>query len=626
MIRHLAAISLLLILVSNALGQTLRIYVIDVGQGSSTLIISPTGQSMLIDGGPDQSGWINSPSGPGVIPQTMAAAGIAQLDYTLLTHYHSDHYEGITEIATHNYLKSTAKCYDRGNSPAPENGFTAPINAYISAIGAKRQTMTAGTIINLGGGATITCKVVAGQIAGGPLVNTSGSAQLENSNSIAVVLSYNNFELFVGGDLTGGGGGTTNVENPLAPFVGDVDVYIANHHGSSTSSAATFINTILPEVSFASCGLNNSFNHPSGTFLNNVNKATRSTLVYGTTGGTNNDGFGNRGYVNGGGTIKIESDGNLYQITPVIGKVQTILCDELTATYAGPSSNDLRISEYMPDPSAGGVPDDAGEWFEITNVSGFERNLNGLKFSHSDGVGELFTYSTPLLLKPGESFVFARSGDSTRNGGIVADHSMPFGIFALANGSDSILMRNSVNTTIDTISYTASWPDSTGVAGQRINLLTAGSLMSNWSAATASYGLGDKGTPGSANTANNTIFPAQFVSVNTPTVGGTWNVNFTSFNEPGDIYVAALSESTSMPHFDLVGLTLPLLPDALLFESLNLPGFINFFDGNGFATTTVAVPNDAALHGYSFFACVGVLDFPSILPGKVSAVVSITIP
>lgn len=614
----------LIFLCSSAAAQSLRIYIIDCGQGSSTLIVSPTGVSMLIDGGPDQAGWDSSPSGPGPVAQAITAAGVSQLDYTLLTHYHSDHYEGLTEIAQHNYLKSTAKAYDRGNTPAPENGFTSAINTYISTMGSKRTTITPGTVINLGGGVTLTCKVVAGQIAGGPFIDTSASAQLENSNSIAMLLTYNNFEMYVGGDLTGGGGSTTNVENPLAPFIGDVDVYVADHHGSSTSSAATFMNTLAPEVSFASCGLHNSYNHPSGTFLNNVNKNTRATVVYSTSGGADgSDNYGNRGFVNGSGTIAIETDGKLYQVTPSLGKSRLYVCDELSSTYAGPSANDFKISEFMADPNT--APDDAAEWFEIQNISGYVRNLNGLKISQSDGTTNLFTFASTVLLNPGDSYVFCRSGDSERNGGIVADMSMPFNVFVL-DGNDSILLRNSSNVTIDSLTYTTAFPDGVGIAAQKTNLTAATNTVGNWAAATVVYGSGDKGTPGARNSADTTVLPAMFVSQNTPTVNGLWNVNFFSWNEKSDIYLAVLSESTAQPWFVLEGQTFPVLLDSLLFESLNLPGFINFFDGNGFATTTVQVPNDPQFHGYSFYGCVGVYNNPNIAPGKVSAVTSITIP
>jgi beta-lactamase superfamily II metal-dependent hydrolase len=619
----LACLLILCVAVSSAAAQTLRVYAIDCGQGSSTLIVGPTGISILVDGGPDQAGWDSNPNGPGPVALAIAAAGIAQLDYTLLTHYHSDHYEGLTELVQHNYLKPNAKAYDRGNVPAPENGFTTAINAYISAMGAKRTTITAGTVIDLGGGATLKALVVAGVIAGGPTIGTSGSAQEENSNSIGLLLEYNNFQLWVGGDLTGGGGGTTNVEGPVAPFAGDVDVYIADHHGSSTSSNATFLNTILPEFALASCGLSNPYSHPSTTFLNNTNKTSRSILTYATSGGTDGDGFGNRGFVNAGGTIKLETNGIIYIVTPAIGQAHTIACDEVAAQYAGAQFNDLRISEFMADPVA--VPDDAGEWFEFHNVSGFERNLAGLKISQSNGSTDLFTFATPVLLKPGRRFVVTNNGDSQRNGGFIADHCEPFSAFTL-DTNDSILLRNAASQQIDSLTYSSSFPDAAGVAAQRINLLGSTSSISNWAAATAIYGSGDKGTPGGKNTADATIFPAQFVSANTPTVGGLWIVNFVSFNEPGEIYLGAISPSNLPPFFDFYGHTYPLQTDPLIAESFNFPGFLAFLDAEGYASTGVPVPNDPILHGFSFYGAVGIYDFPTIAPGKMSGPVFVAIP
>lgn len=623
MTRHTFAILALLLFAPLALGQTLRIYAIDCGQGSSTLLVGPTGISMLIDGGPDQSGWKSNPSGPGPVAQAITAAGIAQLDSTLLTHYHSDHYEGLTELAQQNFLKPGAKAYDRGNSPAPENGFTAAINAYIAAMGSKRATITPGQVIDLGGGATVRCLVVAGAIAGGPTIGTASSAQEENSNSIAVLVKYNDFEMWIGGDLTGGGGGTTDVETAVAPYAGDVDVYVADHHGSSTSSAAGFINTILPELAIASCGVSNSYNHPSGTFLNNTNKATRSILTYSTTGGADGDGYGNRGFVNSTGTIAIETDGKLYSVAPKTGPQLTIACDEWSASYATAQAGDLRISEFMADPAA--VPDSAGEWLEIVNVSSLARNLAGLKFSQSDGSANLVTFATPVLLKPGARFLVGNDGDSQRNGGFVAVHSWPYNVFFL-DASDSVLVRNASNATVESLVYTSSFPDAAGVAAQRIDVLNNASSASNWSAAAVSYGLGDKGTPGAKNPSETTAFPAKFTSSAVPAVGQPWTANFTSFNEPGKIYLALLSQSTSPPLFAFYGQNFPLQQDSLLIESLNIPGYLGFLDADGFAQATVQVPNDPAFHGYAFFGAVGTYAFPSLAPGKVSAAQPLLIP
>ena len=90
--------------------------------------------------------------------------------------------------------------------------------------------------------------------------------------------------------------------------------------------------------------------------------------------------------------------------------------------------------------------------------------------------------------------------------------------------------------------------------------------------------------------------------------------------------MGCLAQSTSAPLFEFYGQVFPLQADPLLFDSLNLPGFLGFLDADGYAETTVAIPNQPWLHGYAFFGAVGVYDFPTIAPGKVSAAVALTIP
>ena len=73
----------------------LQIYFIDVEGGQATLIVSPSGQSLLID-----AGW---PGYEGRDADRIVAvahqAGLKQLDYVLITHYHRDHVGGIPQLA-----------------------------------------------------------------------------------------------------------------------------------------------------------------------------------------------------------------------------------------------------------------------------------------------------------------------------------------------------------------------------------------------------------------------------------------------------------------------------------------------------------------------------------------------
>src|SRR6059036_1230220 len=90
---------LLLSLSSYGAAQTpvksLQIYSVDVEGGQATLLVSPSGQSMLVD-----TGW------PGFegrdadrIVSVAKAAGVQQIDYVLITHYHNDHVGGVTQLA-----------------------------------------------------------------------------------------------------------------------------------------------------------------------------------------------------------------------------------------------------------------------------------------------------------------------------------------------------------------------------------------------------------------------------------------------------------------------------------------------------------------------------------------------
>ena len=67
----------------HAQAGTARIYFVDIGQGAGTLIVSPAGKTLLVDGGP--------PGGGTKIGALLDTLGIATIDYTVLTHYHIDH-------------------------------------------------------------------------------------------------------------------------------------------------------------------------------------------------------------------------------------------------------------------------------------------------------------------------------------------------------------------------------------------------------------------------------------------------------------------------------------------------------------------------------------------------------
>ncbi|MEW6730990.1 MAG: Calx-beta domain-containing protein [Acidobacteriota bacterium] len=311
---------------------TARIFFVDIGQGAGTLIVSPTGKTLLVDAGPNGNGTNK------VIP-LLNNLGIASVDFTIVTHYHIDHIAGITEVLNANRVAGMA--FDNGDGadvvpPNPGGTRTAYLN-YVSATqrpGVTRQTIQNGQVIDLGGGMRATCLVAGGRLGSGGVLPVS---TLDiNSQSISVLVEYNNFDYLVSGDLTGAGSTTTARGPDLESFVGqqagDVDVIQLNHHGSTTSSNQRLLSYAKAEVAVAQIGETNTFGHPNREVVNRylntpttngntfngtgVPTAGVGPVFYQTQASPVNDprvtqqGYSGAAFGNGGsGTLLLETDG-----------------------------------------------------------------------------------------------------------------------------------------------------------------------------------------------------------------------------------------------------------------------------------------------------------------------------
>lgn len=105
---------------------TLYIHCLDVGQGDATLIVSPTGGTLLVDAGKNGRGTDK------ILP-FLNNLNITSLDYIIATHYHADHIGGIDEVVDGLNIDSVGVVYDRGWSYTTNTYYD-----YADAVDSKR--------------------------------------------------------------------------------------------------------------------------------------------------------------------------------------------------------------------------------------------------------------------------------------------------------------------------------------------------------------------------------------------------------------------------------------------------------------------------------------------------------
>jgi beta-lactamase superfamily II metal-dependent hydrolase len=247
----------------------LDIYCLNVGQGDATLVVSPSGQTMLVDGGENEMG-------SSVIIPFLEAHGIASLTYMVATHMESDHIGGLDEVAR-SFMPAVA--YDHGGMLE-----TPTYRDYVSAISPVRRTISPGQIIDLGGGVTVLCKCVNGAMDDG----SSLSVENENDRCVGLLVKHGFFEFWVSGDLGGGELGQEDMESFVSSSIGEVDVLRVNHHGSDSSTNRVFLSDLQPGVAIISVGESNLHGHPAQGVLDRLGNEESIRAIVQTTAGTGN--------------------------------------------------------------------------------------------------------------------------------------------------------------------------------------------------------------------------------------------------------------------------------------------------------------------------------------------------
>jgi beta-lactamase superfamily II metal-dependent hydrolase len=250
------ACALLSTVVQAAESRSLQIFFIDVEGGQATLMVTPSGQSLLID-----TGWpgVNGRDA-GRIVAAAKAAGVDRIDYVVITHFHRDHVGGVTQLASQIKIGTFV---DHGpnmeDSPASREDYAAYEKV---AANSKRLTVKPGdqipmkdinVVVLTAAGEHITTPLPgAGQP--NPLCASEPEAPIdstENARSLGTLITFGKFRFLDLGDLT-----KRKERDLVCPnnLIGTVDLYLTTHHGVNQSNAKVIVDAIHPRVSIMNNG------------------------------------------------------------------------------------------------------------------------------------------------------------------------------------------------------------------------------------------------------------------------------------------------------------------------------------------------------------------------------------
>ncbi len=218
-----------------------RILFLDVGQGDAVVLISDTGETMLIDGGRKQAN----------LTARLHAAGIERVDAILATHADADHINGLT-AALEGY--EVARVY--WNGAEKDTQVFSDFLAAAEDEGAEIVIARRGDAVKLG---SLILEVLH------PLALSGHS----NNDSLVVRTGCPGAIVMFTGDVEIDG----EAEMIAADQLGDIDVLKVSHHGAASASSQAFLDAVTAETAIISAGFENAYGHPAEVVMDQLNAA-----------------------------------------------------------------------------------------------------------------------------------------------------------------------------------------------------------------------------------------------------------------------------------------------------------------------------------------------------------------
>lgn len=241
---------ILIIIILRVIPHDLKIYFIDVGQGDSTLIITPKGKKILIDGG----GSSNYDIGKNTLLPYLLDRKIKRLDYVMISHFDEDHVGGILSLLKDIDVRKVII--------GPQGEECEQYKEFCNIVKEKKIQVIIvkkGDIINIEKDMKI--KILFPD-------NDLITENILNNNSLVVKLEYKNFKMLFTGDIE------EIAEKQLINMYQNnelkADVLKVAHHGSKSSSIQAFLEKVKPEIALIGVGENNTFGHPNEDVIERI--------------------------------------------------------------------------------------------------------------------------------------------------------------------------------------------------------------------------------------------------------------------------------------------------------------------------------------------------------------------
>ena len=225
--------------------------VLDVGQGQS-VFLRLDGRLVLVDCGGD-----GQQDAGDAAADYLQTRGGEKLDALVVSHYHSDHANGVPELLRRVVV-------DLLLLPDVEEG--DPLREEILTLAAERgievRFVCGDTHLSFPGGQRLTIF---------PPLQSAGET---NELGLCVLASAGDFDVLIPGDM-GGQGEERLLSHTRLPRV---EVLVAGHHGSATSTTQALLDEIQPETAVISVGKRNRYGHPAQETLERL--ALAGTDIY----------------------------------------------------------------------------------------------------------------------------------------------------------------------------------------------------------------------------------------------------------------------------------------------------------------------------------------------------------